>query len=73
MSHTPIIDKWPNLSTFAGDLDVPYGTAKAMRRRGSIPAEYWTVLVSKAQERSIENVTLEALANAARAKAEAAA
>jgi hypothetical protein len=64
MSHTEIIDKWPSLSDFAADLAIPYGTAKAMRRRGSIPASYWAAVVKRAGQRSIDGVTLEALARA---------
>jgi len=63
MSHTQIIDLWPSLSDFAADLRVPYGTAKAMRRRGSIPASYWAAVVARAQDRKLR-VTLEALAAA---------
>ncbi len=65
MSHTQIIFLWPSLSDFAGDLDIAYGTAKAMRRRGSIPAPYWPRLVAKAAERDLEGVTLEVLAESA--------
>lgn len=61
MSHADIINKWPSLAEFADDLEIAYGTAKAMRRRGSIPPVYWSTAVIKASERSIEGVTLEAL------------
>lgn len=64
MKHTPLISRWPTLADFASDLGVAYGTAKAMRRRGSIPPEYWMRAVSKASERGIDGVTLEALAAA---------
>lgn len=64
MSHSAIIDLWPTLSSFADDLAVAYGTAKAMRRRGSIPAQYWLRTVAKAAERKIEGVSLEVLAEA---------
>ena len=64
MSHVSIISKWPSLSDFAEDLGVKYGTAKAMRRRGSIPAEYWMVAVNRAADRNYSGVTLEALAAA---------
>ena len=73
MSHAKIINEWPNLSEFADDLGVPYGTAKAMRRRGSIPTEYWLIVVSKAAEREIDGVTLEALAAAVAKQPETAA
>lgn len=62
MDHAAIINLWPSLSAFAGDIGVPYVTAKAMRRRGSIPAPYWLRVVARAAERNIEGVTLERLA-----------
>lgn len=62
MSHSDIINLWPSLSAFAQDIGVPYVTAKAMRRRGSIPAPYWIRTVSRARERDIEGVTAERLA-----------
>ena len=61
MTHTDIINLWPSLSDFAADMAIEYGTAKAMRRRGSIPPKYWPVIVSKAAERSINGVTADAL------------
>lgn len=64
MTHSQIIAKWPSLSEFARDLGVPYGTAKAMRRRGSIPPAYWAAVVSKAALRDIHGVSLQALAEA---------
>lgn len=64
MTHIQIIDSWPNLSAFASDIGVEYGTAKAMRRRGSIPAKYWNAAVNKASGRKIKGVTLSSLAKA---------
>lgn len=71
MSHTEIINRWPSLSAFASDLGIAYGTAKAMRRRGSIPPTYWPTMVAKAKTRKLSGITLEALAVAV-AKSEAA-
>lgn len=65
MNHADIINRWPSLAEFAGDLSVEYGTAKAMRRRGSIPPKYWPQVVARAGEREIEGVTAEALMNGA--------
>jgi len=73
MTHVDVINKWDSLSEFAEDLGVPYGTAKAMRRRGSIPPEYWLVVVKKATDRALVGVTLEVLAAAVAQKAEVAA
>lgn len=64
MTHADLINLWPSLSEFAADLSVEYGTAKAMRRRSSIPSEYWLVVVRSAETREIDGVTLEALAAA---------
>lgn len=64
MTHSEIINQWPSLSDFADDLGIAYGTAKAMRRRNRIPPEYWCRLVTRADERSLQHVTLDALASA---------
>lgn len=65
MTHSEIISLWPSLSAFASDIDVEYGTAKAMRRRSSIPSGKWVRVVEKAVERGIKGVTYEVLAVAA--------
>jgi len=72
MTHADIINKWPTLSDFADDLGVQYGTAKAMRRRGSIPPEHWMMVVTKATDREIVGVSLEILAAAVAKQPEAA-
>ncbi|OMQ42039.1 hypothetical protein BKP54_25175 [Ensifer sp. 1H6] len=72
MTHTDIINKWPSLSDFADDLGIQYGTAKAMRRRGAIPSEYWITATTAADARKLGGVTLEALAAAVARQAEAA-
>lgn len=64
MTHADIINLWPSLSQFASDLGVRYGTAKAMRRRGRIPPEYWFRLAQKAKEHGIPGVTTDSLARA---------
>ncbi len=64
MTHAGIINLWPSLTDFAADLAIEYGTAKAMRRRSSIPPEYWLAVVRSAAAREIEGVSLEALASA---------
>ena len=65
MTHADLINLWPSLSAFAEDLDVQYVTAKAMRRRDSIPAGYWLHMIASAEARGIEGVTLDVLAPAA--------
>lgn len=72
MTHVQIINLWPSLSDFASDIGVQYGTAKAMRRRGSIPSEHWLCMTAKAAERGISGVSLEALASAVAKSPEAA-
>ena len=64
MTHSEIISLWPSLADFACDLSIPYGTAKAMRRRDSIPPQYWNAVVLGASERSIDGVGLQQLADA---------
>ena len=64
MTHTDIINLWPSVSDFAVDLGVEYGTAKAMRRRGSIPSEYWLKVEAGATSREISGVSLQVLAEA---------
>ena len=72
MTHSDLIDLWPSLSAFADDLGVAYGTAKAMRRRGSILPEYWLRVVDAAAENKISGVSLEVLAIAVARDREAA-
>lgn len=62
MKHVDLINKWPSLSAFAGDIGVSYGTAKAMRRRGVVPPEYWVAAVEGAARRDIAGITLSNLA-----------
>jgi len=60
-----IIDRWPSLQDFADDIGVKYVTAQLMRHRNSIAPNHWKALVSGAEMRRIEGVTLEALAEIA--------
>lgn len=62
MTHALIIDLWPTTAAFGGDIGVPYETAKAMRRRGSIPSGYWVRVVDAAKRREIDGVSYERLA-----------
>ena len=61
MDHAQIIDLWPKLSDFALDIGVAYGTAKAMRRRRSIPPEYWPRVVAASAGRNIPGITTDRL------------
>lgn len=72
MTHADLINLWPSLSDFAEDIGVSYETAKAMRRRSSVPGRYWKTMVDRAAERTLDGVSLEALAEGAAPKMEAA-
>jgi hypothetical protein len=68
-THRQIIMAWPHLSDFAADIGVSENTAKGMRQRNSIPADYWPSVVHGARKRKIVGVTtdlLVALRNEAR-------
>lgn len=60
------------LPEIADAIGVPAGTVGAWRSRGTIPSKRWTLLVDVARDRKIRGVTLEALADAHRDRAEAA-
>ncbi len=62
-SHKDIIDAWPSLVNFAVEHGVKYDTAKAWRRRDSIPPQYWPAIVAAARRRNLHNVTLELLSS----------
>lgn len=64
-SFSALIDRWPTIVAFSTDLDVPYQTAAAMKRRDSIDPEYWELVISKAGERGINGVTWEYMAKLA--------
>lgn len=56
-SFSDIIAKWPGLTVFAVDMDVPITTAQSWRDRDSIPNARWKRLVEKARARGIRGVT----------------
>lgn len=68
MTHLALIDSWPSLTAFAVDIGVAYGTAKAIRRRGWVPPEYWAAAVRGANARGISGVTYEQLAELVEAR-----
>lgn len=63
-----VIEAWPEppVSTFAQAISVSYNTAKAMRRRNSIPAEHWAAVVRGAQAIGRSDITFELLAEICR-------
>lgn len=62
MTHADLINLWPSLTAFAADVGVGYESAKAMRRRSSIPPAYWKRMVDAARDRGIDGVNYERLA-----------
>lgn len=64
-THREVIDRWPSLRAFADDIGVAYGTAKAMRRRNSIPDEHRPSTVEAAARRDIEGISFELLTRTA--------
>lgn len=68
-SHSDIIDAWPRLVDFADDTGIPYGNAKAMRRRDRIGLEYVPAVVAAAARRGISDVTADLIAQLAADKA----
>jgi hypothetical protein len=56
-----LIDLWPSLAAFAGDIGVPYEASKAMRRRGAIASDHFVAVVNAATARGFA-VTYELLA-----------
>lgn len=57
-----IINAFGGTSAFARAIGVGQSTASEMKRRGSIPAEYWVLLVRAADDVGVVNVTFENLA-----------
>lgn len=62
-----LIDKWPapKVATFARDIGVTVEHAATMKRRNSIPAAHWRAVISAAEARAIETVSLDLLADLA--------
>lgn len=56
-----LIGQWPTKSELAKDCGVEYGVAHQWDRRNSIPAEYWSNVVSSAKRRGIQGVSLKVL------------
>ena len=52
-SHREIVRAWGR-EALAADLNIPKERVRAWERFGSIPAEYWQDLLSKAPDRNIE-------------------
>lgn len=60
MEHTHVINAWPSAAALARDIGERPGTVRIWRMRG-IPPRVYPAIVSAAEARGIEGVTLEAL------------
>jgi hypothetical protein len=56
-----IFTNFGGTSSFAGAMGLKLSAASEMRRRRSIPVKYWPRLVEVAHERSIRDITYDAL------------
>jgi hypothetical protein len=63
-SFAELLVLWPSLSVIGRELDVPYDTVIAWKRRSSVPYEYWPALVASAIQHEIPGITMETLADA---------
>lgn len=77
-SFSDIIAAFGGVVPFREAMGLEDVNARQMKQRDSIPARYWAKVVAAANERSLEGITLEVLADlaqskpgAARAKADA--
>ena len=68
---TDIIALWADIKDFAEDAGITPLHARTLRSRDSIPSDYWLKLVTGAQARSIEGLSLERLARIAECRREA--
>jgi len=57
-----IFDAFGGPTAVARALNINPSTASEMKRRRSIPSEYWLQLVSEAKRRGVDGVTSDALA-----------
>jgi hypothetical protein len=57
-----LIDAFGGSSEFAKVIDKNPSTASEMKRSGSIRVGYWPAIVAAAQDRGIEGVSLESIA-----------
>ena len=65
-----IIGKFGGAAKFADAIGIQGFHAQAMKQRNSIPPAYWSDTVSAAEANAIEGITLERLADIAKAKRE---
>lgn len=66
-----IIGQWPDgLTTFCEDVHVNPYRAKKWAARNSVPGCYWLAIVKSAEERGLEGVTYDVLAEIAAASSD---
>lgn len=64
-SFEHIIAQWGTVESFAQASGVSLSTAKAWKRRNSVPAKYWSQLIAAAAEKGLTLTTDELVALAA--------
>lgn len=68
-----VIGLWKTAGEMAADIEVTDLVVRAWKRRNAIPGEYWSRIVSSAETRGFQGVTLELLASFAEQNAREAA
>ena len=70
-----LIDLWPDpkVANFGRDIGTTVEHAATIKRRNSIPVQYWPNVVAGAKARKITGINYDALVNAHTAKSENAA
>ena len=69
-SFQDIIALWGTPGALADDLKEPSRRVWAWKERDSIPARYWTAVVSAAEKRGFDGVTADVLAEIAAASSD---
>ncbi|MBI1425805.1 MAG: hypothetical protein GC149_20460 [Gammaproteobacteria bacterium] len=64
-SFSDVIISFGTTAKFAEEIDVPYPTAAAWKRRNSIPSKFWNSVISSAKRCGIKGITHEKLAQMA--------
>ena len=67
-SFVEIINAWPHPTKFAEDVGVSPALVAVWKTRDTIPAAYWNWVVTAAERRRIEGITLELLGRLTRDK-----
>jgi len=65
-TFTDIIDRWPDQSALADDLELNYDQVRKWRYRNSIPPEFWSEMLVVAKRRRIPLKSGELIEAAAR-------